>query len=69
MGTLEGNVERAKLQRGKSHPTVDETGTEESEEKKGEERCRIECAPFEWGSDVSQLLLSIRQFSDTCHIR
>lgn len=51
MDTLRGNVERARVQRGR--------GTEESEENGGE-RCKIECAEYEWGSDVSQLLLSIR---------
>lgn len=62
MNTVKGNVERARLQRGKPHPTVEQVeGTEESEEEE-EDYCRIECAEFEWGSDVSQLLLSI------CHV-
>lgn len=57
MDTLAGNVERAREQRGKSHPTVCHQPTEECEEKKGV-HCEIECTEFEWGSDVSQLLLS-----------
>ena len=57
MRTLAGNVERARERRGKSHPTVCHRTTEDSEEKKGED-CRIECAEFEWGSDISHLLLS-----------
>lgn len=56
MNTLKGNVERARHQRGKPHPTVRHQGTEESEEKKC---CKIEYAEYEWGSDVSQLLLSL----------
>jgi nicotinamide N-methyltransferase len=59
MNTLEENVERARQQRGRPHPTVEGGATEESEEGEGE-RCRIECAGYEWGSDVSQLLLSVR---------
>jgi hypothetical protein len=56
-GTLGGNVER-RLQRGKHHPAIDDQGTEEGA---GEEQeyCKIECVEFEWGSDVSQLLLSL----------
>ena len=66
MDTLKGNVERARVQRGKPHPTVEEGGTEESEENE-EECCRIECGEYEWGSDVSQLLLSIpAEFSSMC---
>ena len=57
MDTLRGNVERARRQRGKPHPTVCHQDAEESEEK-GRERCEIECIEYEWGSDVSQLLLS-----------
>ena len=60
MNTLAGNVERARERRGKSHPTVYHRTTEECEEGK-EEHCKIECAEYEWGSDVSQLLLSICQ--------
>ena len=58
METLRGNVERARQQRGKPHPSIDDQGTEECA---GEEQgyCKIECAEFEWGSDVSQLLLSL----------
>ena len=60
MDTLRGNVERA---RGAPHPAVD--GTEESEE--GEECCKIECGEYEWGSDVSQLLLGVSPSSSlTC---
>lgn len=59
MSTLEGNVERARAQRGKPHPTArDKEGTEGNEEQEGD-FCRIECAEYEWGSDVSHLLLSI----------
>ena len=59
MNTLKGNVERARLQRGSPHPTVREKeATEEGEELQGG-FCRIECAEYEWGSDVSHLLLSI----------
>jgi hypothetical protein len=57
MNTLKGNVERARLQRGKPHP---EDEAEESEENE-EEYCKIEWGEYEWGSDVSQLLLSIRR--------
>ena len=64
MNTLEGNVERARLQRGKPHPTVGDQGTEESEEEAEEECCKIECAQFEWGSDVSHLL-----FVEECPVR
>jgi len=53
MNTLKGNVERAREQRGKPRPALKEEGTEESEENENE-YCAIE-----WGSDVSQLLLSI----------
>lgn len=60
MNTLEGNVERARVQRGKPHPTVrDEEGTEGGEEQEGDDFCTIECAEYEWGSDVSHLLFSI----------
>ncbi|KAF9653658.1 hypothetical protein BDM02DRAFT_3107617 [Thelephora ganbajun] len=55
MNTLKGNVERARLQRGKPHPTVQGEGTEENEEKE-REHCKIECAEYEWGSDISHLL-------------
>jgi len=58
MRTLTGNVERAREQRGKYHPTICHQPPEENEDKNGE-YCRIECAEFEWGSDVSQLLLSL----------
>jgi hypothetical protein len=59
MNTLRGNVERARAQRGKPHPTVrDKERTEEIEEREGD-FCKIECAEYEWGSDVSHLLLSI----------
>lgn len=58
MNTLEGNVERARQQRGRPHPMASGQSTEESEAK-GREECRIECAAYEWGSDVSQLLLSL----------
>jgi predicted nicotinamide N-methyase len=56
METLKGNVERARQQLGKPHLSIDDQGTEECA---GEEQdyCKIECAEFEWGSDVSQLLL------------
>lgn len=66
MNTLKGNVERARLQRGKPHPRVAtaavqvKQGTEESNPGPGEERdlCDIEYAEYEWASDVSHLLLS-----------
>ena len=59
MDTLKGNVERARLLRGKPHPTVrDKEGTEDNEDQQGD-LCRIECAEYEWGSDVSHLLLSV----------
>lgn len=57
MKTLRENVERARLQRGKLDPTLQQ-GTEENGEKEGNV-CRIECAEYEWGSDVSHLLLSV----------
>lgn len=63
MNTLKGNVERARTQRGKPHPTLEGEGTEESEENEKEEYCAIECGEYEWGSDVSQLLLSIMCFT------
>jgi len=60
MDTLRGDAQRARLQRGKPHPTAGDKGTEESED--GERPpCAIECAEYEWGFDVSQLLLSICQ--------
>jgi len=58
MHTLKGNVESARERRGKSHPTICHQTTEESEGKK-RGHCKIECAEYEWGSDVSQLLLSV----------
>ena len=42
---------------GQGQNGIAKMGVEDSEEKKGE-YCKIECAEFEWGSDVSQLLLS-----------
>jgi len=60
MDTLRGDAQRARLQRGKPHPTAGDKGTEESED--GERApCAIECAEYEWRSDVSQLLLSLCQ--------
>lgn len=60
MNTLKGNVARARPQRGKPHPTVqDINDTEESEEEE-QDYCSIEFAEFEW---VSQLLLST-----ICHV-
>lgn len=59
MGTLKGNVERARLQRGKRHPTVQEKEDSEESEEPEVDFCKIECAEYEWGSDVSYLLLSL----------
>jgi nicotinamide N-methyltransferase len=58
MNTLEGNVERARLQRGKPHPAAQGKGGPEESEEQEEGYCTIECAEYEWGSDVSHLLLS-----------
>lgn len=59
LNTLKGNVERARMQRGKPHPAVrGQESAEESEEQEGGS-CKIECAEYEWGSDVSHLLLSV----------